>query len=398
MVLTKARKRSKPLPTVGNLISSDAAVVLASLMASILSFGCGRSDTDQPVEVSALCAAPATTRTPPFSVEFHFRASDGSPVFLHQSCIGVDFGVSSCASGFREALGPTAGCGGCDCDTGTCTSVLCGGCNPDAGIAVNAGTWLSQPWDGFSSELLLKGNGQCWRSRALTAGKYRVAIRAFASQTDAQAGTSGWTVTQDFDLPAPDDVVDVPLGSFRPDTCDPDPLAAAPTCTGVEGRATVCNLGQTIAFNWNGGLVGFADSSSVAPPAAFTSHRDFFQPQPPPMPIDCAAAIPRCSADARVVTTSDVTKALAAPSVASAFAAPMPLYGVDERPTDGAIFVVSRPDGKSIGIGGPCDASAGSLPCGRPLTDDLRALSTLFFNLKSQLTTRDCPSFALPGI
>jgi hypothetical protein len=103
------------------------------------------------------------------------------------------------------------------------------------------------------------------------------------------------------------------------------------------------------------------------------------------------APIPRCSGDARVVTTSDLTRALLAPSVAAAFATPTPVFGEDARPVDGAILVIRRADGKSIGVGGRC--RAGSSLCARPLTDELAALPELFSRLQSQRTLQSCPTF-----
>jgi hypothetical protein len=370
---------------------------LGPLVALVLAGACGRSSPlgappdggAAPSTTSALCAV-STTESPPFGVTFRFRAGD-VPAYVHtDGCTGQEWGVSSCASGFTEQLGPIFGaCGLCECGASSCQVGSCGQCYPDKGVAIAPGTSFDAPWTGESDELGKRSDGQaCESMKALPAAKYRVAIRAYDNASDAEARIGGWIATRDFDLPAPGGVVDVPLGGPGPESCEPPAGTALAACTGREARDVACDLGTTYRFERDGGELSlWFERFSLDPPALFTGTRTS-NDAPGGSPETCAVQIPRCSADARVITTADLTRALAAPSVASAFGATMSFLG--SMGGMSTYLVIQRGDGNSLGIGGECAAT--DTLC-RPLTDELRAVSTILGQLESDLVNRHCPDW-----
>ena len=250
----------------------------------------------------------------PYPTEFHFRNDTAAPLFINKNsgCAGIEYGVSSCASGFRDRLGPTFHCA-CSCDESSCTGPPnCGACPAPEGMLVPAGASVAVPWDGvqITDDEKPRPNGgapfSCVRLHPLAAGRYRVAIRVFDDQTAAAAAIGGRTVTRDFELPNAGNVVDVPLAATALDRCDPAPDAATPICTGTEARDAPCSLAEPLGFAFEGGLGLWYDSSGLAPPATFARRRVFtFNPMPD---LNCSTAIPRCARDSRVVTTADLAR------------------------------------------------------------------------------------------
>src|SRR5262245_16925537 len=96
---------------------------------------------------SDACLVEAPGRAAPFPTEFRFHNDHNVPVFLHRACLGVDFGISSCASQFRDQRQPIRRCS-CQCDSPSCTAAqpTCGLCPPDA-VMVPAGGTVSAGWD-----------------------------------------------------------------------------------------------------------------------------------------------------------------------------------------------------------------------------------------------------------
>jgi hypothetical protein len=371
-----------------------AAILVAALSLVAVGPACGRAhpltsstpDAGAPPSTTTGLCAVATTQKPPFGVTFRFRADGAAPVYVRTSCGSTSYGVSACASGFATPLGPfDFGCGICECGPESCPAVQCGACLPDEGTAIAPGASLDKPWTGIGVELGFAHGTQCMTSTALPAAKYRVAIRAYDNADDAAKGLGGWIATRDFELPAPDGVVDVPLGVNAPEACETG--AATKICTGNEARDVACDLTQTITFESQGGELATAfESYSIKPPARFTAtHTSNLGDA---AMTTCSTPIPRCSADARVVTTADVARALAAPSVASAFAAPMALFGV--QGTFGSVFVVRRPDGAAFAIGDDCPPNDHS-GC-RLITTELKTLESLLGRLEGALINRSCPA------
>jgi hypothetical protein len=329
----------------------------------------------EPVAPTAACAASATPASaPPYAVQFQFRNDTAASLFLLENCGSYDFGVSSCASGFSDRLNDQVFCA-CSCDNPQC-GITCGACAPDQATEIAGGGSLRRPWSGVSATIALITLGECVDSRALPAGRYRVSVSVYATGTDALARTGPRVVSRDFELPAPSGVVDVPLASSPDDVCDGAPDAPAAVCTGGEARDVPCALASGLTFARDGGLSLFEDSELIAPPATDVHTRTSSDAATPP--VTCTTKIPRCSRDARVTTTGDVARALAAPGVVSSFGTGTPVFGLDARSADGNIFVVTRPDGASVGIGATCTG------CAQPLPPGLQALGSVLERLSAQ--------------
>ncbi len=383
--LNNSRTHGSTVAVFSSGFPGGAAGRLAVAVAVALT-GCGSSAHLDPGLSTPLCAAPTTTRSAPFPVQFRLVNDSAAPLFLQVGCIGVDLGISSCASGFREALGPSYHCG-CSCNQPSCTGqVSCGPCPQPTGRSVAPGEAESVDWGGLVATDEMRGTFSCVRSRALPAGRYRIALEVYDTAEAAASGVGGRTVARDFDLPAASDAFDVSLAAQPGDTCDPGTGASGPACTGAEAHDVACDLPTGFDYASDGGLSLWTDASHVTPAATYTRVTTHYDGTPD---VTCTAPIPRCSRDARVVTTGDLTRALTNPAAASAFAANMPVFGSDYRPADGSILVVSRPDGTSVGIGGRCDS------CPRPLPAALAELATVIVRFDQQM--RATPTCAPPA-
>jgi hypothetical protein len=324
---------------------------------------------------SALCAVAAPTTAPPYAVQFQLHDDGASSAFLLKGCVGVEFGVSSCAGGFRDHLNDPVFCG-CSCEHPQC-AIACGACAPDQAIEIAAGASMTLTWSGTSTTVqLLSTGGECVTGGDLPAGRYRFSITVYDSASGTLARSGPRVVSRDFSLPAPNGIVDVALAPSADDVCDPTPDAAVPTCTGAEAHDVPCALATGLAFADVGGLSAFNDSDAITPPNAFTLTRTYAELTKPP--ISCAPKIPRCSRDARVVTTGDIARAIAQPGVKSSFGPDTPVFGSDSRDADGEIMIVTAPDGTSVGIGGPC------VSCAHPTTPALDALEQTLGALSEQ--------------
>jgi len=238
----------------------------------------------------------------------------------------------------------------CECESTTCTGgVSCGACPQATGAPVAAGTFTKVMWDGVQRTDEDRGTFTCVRSRPVSPGRHRIAIRVYDDPDSARDMRGGRIVTQDFDLPVAGGALQVSISAVQSDPCVGPAAATARACTGGEPRETACTLPFSLSYGAEGGLVSRSRTSSIAPLAAYSLTQTFPRSTTPDQ--QCMATLPLCARDARVVTTSDLTRVLTNPIVTSAFGPQMPVVGYDERPVDGSIFVLRRPDGQSVGIG-----------------------------------------------
>jgi hypothetical protein len=347
--------------------------------------GCADPPQD-PLAPSGMCAVASTAKAP-FPTEFRFRNVGTDPLFVSIGCLGVEYGLSSCASGFRDQLAPGFACGGCACGATDCKApdVLCGACMGPAGQLVAPGESAAVPWSGTSTRTENLAGRLCVRTQTPPAGRYRVAIRIYATADAAAGATGGQIVTRDFQLPADQGVVDVPLVADQ--SCDATPDGDAPACTGAQAHDVACALPQPFDFANEGGLALVHDSASVAPPARYTRTRAFLDPAMPTM--SCDAPIPRCSRDARVVTTGDLTAALNAPGVQASFTKELSVFGYDSRNNDGGILILRRPDGTVLGIGEDCSLTVTG--CNKPIPVPIAQLSSIVGRFDEQMRlTPEC--------
>ncbi len=139
-------------------------------------------------------------------------------------------------------------------------------------------------------------------------------------------------------------------------------------------------LTDTLRFGSEGGFRGENTTFTVSPPRRFLLERT----SPRTTPQRCETTLPACGA-ADDVTVDTLAGTLASADVTAAFQAAAAsdagtvLYGVDDRPSDGALFFLER-DGRFVYVGSPCRTGSGgacvTAPVGvQRLVDVLNALS-----------------------
>ncbi|MCC6553749.1 MAG: hypothetical protein IT372_12115 [Polyangiaceae bacterium] len=147
----------------------------------------------------------------PHAVTFQLENSGALPVFLQEDC-HLRYEVTSCADGYAA---PVARYGDCTID---CSEGLSGGCIaceacPFWAVSVGAGGNKTDPWSGRYYTFGETASGcTCHTEHTAPAGRYRVVVPVYASETAAMEGTPSYEVSVDFELPAPDGVVRVPIG------------------------------------------------------------------------------------------------------------------------------------------------------------------------------------------
>ena len=148
---------------------------------------------------------------PSTAITFELR-NDGAPtVYLFQNC-SVEYTITSLADPPHVIERP----GPCGCDCGQSVCPVCGPCflgSPE----VAGGAVMNEFWSPVSVtyEQAPPPVGTCSRRHALPDGPYRIDIPVYPTAQDALTRTGGRIATQGFALPAPDNLVIVPLGLTR---------------------------------------------------------------------------------------------------------------------------------------------------------------------------------------
>jgi len=352
-------------------------------------------DDAGPSVVDSACGV-ATDRTGPFPLSIEFRNDGVTPLFLHTGCVGLEYGLSSCAGAYRDTLGPTFTCG-CSCADASCTSsVVCGACPAPSSQAVAPGEAFTASWAAEKVSLREGATHQCVAREALPAAHYRIAVDVYDDAQQAATGGPGRLVVVDFTLPMADDKLVVDLGTVAA-ACDASPDSPAGTCRAGAMRETPCDLATSLSWAWPGGLALSTDEVTLAPPNVYTRTRTFSSfSTAAGATASCTARLARCSLDARVPTTADLAAALLDADVVAAFSkSGMLVYGEDARAYDGTVLWVSQGAGSFV-VGPACDpASAVSGLCQRSVPPGLAQLQRVISAIDSQLRgTPDCA--ALP--
>ena len=192
------------------------------------------------------------------------------------------------------------------------------------------------------------------------------------SVSDADAGPGGGSSSGGPDGAASDLDLDgaVPDGDARSD-------AACTSC-----------IATSLSWGENGGLVAYVDTSALAPCRTFSRTRTGRVPDGGA--TSCSTELGDCGAAA--VAIGDVEAALADPDVRAALAAPTtPVYGVDSRPVDGAVFRITV-SGKSIDVGSDC--APGTRGC-VPIPPGVKALENVLQAVDTQeLAKPVCTQFS----
>ena len=150
-----------------------------------------------------------TAETGPYEVTFQFENNGAFPAFLREDCV-LNYTISSCEFGFASVTTRALCSQACDSTGSGC--IDCGAC-PQAGIPVDVGAKTTDTWSGKRYTFGTTSEGcSCHEEHVARAGKYQIRVPVYASDMDAQAGTPSYDVTVNFDLPAPNGVVVVPIG------------------------------------------------------------------------------------------------------------------------------------------------------------------------------------------
>jgi len=170
-------------------------------------------------------------------------------------------------------------------------------------------------------------------------------------------------------------------------------MCTAKICFGPDGAAdlgptidaSACSLSANLTFGWNGGDVLYSDVNRLTATRfiinRFYTLRDGIDGGS--ANTSCTPPLPTCGS-ASAVTFATITSDLADPDVQSLLSQPAgtaPLFGVDQRPADGAVYSVAFDDGHEVLVGSQCAApmmdACRDIPAGLlRLTDDLKKLAT----------------------
>jgi len=157
-------------------------------------------------------------------------------------------------------------------------------------------------------------------------------------------------------------------------------------CTGIpdagftaDAPTLVCSLTSMLAFGSNGGKVSYQDSFTLDTAGQLTVTRIYNNS----MGIlrTCSPTLPACGASG-IVSISTIAQDLTDADVQFAFGLTTShVYGVDQRPVDGAVWSITTPaSAGNILVGSPCPSpdmnSCQPIPAGiQRLADDLRSLA-----------------------
>jgi hypothetical protein len=168
--------------------------------------------------------------------------------------------------------------------------------------------------------------------------------------------------------------------------------AAAPEAGLLTDAGCTDCIAVTLSWGENGGLVQYVDTSSLAPCHTFARTRSGLIVDGGPS--HCTTEIGACSPPHPVgeVAVGDVEAALVHPDVVGALAATTtPVYGVDSRAVDGAVFRITVGT-KSIDVGSDCGSGPSSCV---PAPAGVKTLQALLQHLDEQeLAKPACAAFS----
>jgi hypothetical protein len=159
-------------------------------------------------------------------------------------------------------------------------------------------------------------------------------------------------------------------------------------CTGIpdagftaDAPSLVCSLPYALTFGSNGGKIAFQDGFRLDDAGNVTVTRHYYSSTDGPTVRTCSPTLPACGASG-AVSISTIAQDLTDPDVEFAFGLTTShVYGVDNRPSDGAVWSITRAsDLSNILVGSPCPSpdmnSCQPIPAGiQRLADDLRSLA-----------------------
>lgn len=175
--------------------------------------GTTTTSTTSTTTVPPECAV-ATDESGPYKVTFQFKVTDDQQHFLRKDC-SLNYSISSCADGYSDGLSLSGACT-IDCAEADNGCIQCGACPLD-GIPVVLGAPIADGWSGNTFTFSETATGcMCHEGHVAPAGKYRITVPVYASAEAATSGEKSFDAIVDFELPAPNDTVDVVLAPPPP--------------------------------------------------------------------------------------------------------------------------------------------------------------------------------------
>jgi hypothetical protein len=154
----------------------------------------------------------------------------------------------------------------------------------------------------------------------------------------------------------------------------------ARACISADAPTLVCSLTSALTFGSNGGRVSSQDSFALDTAGHLTVTRTYYGSMDGPTVRTCSPTLPACGTSG-AINVSTIAQDLADPDVQFAFGLTLShVYGVDNRPSDGTVWSITRASGENILVGTQCPSPdldwCQSIPAGiQRLADDLRSLA-----------------------
>jgi hypothetical protein len=156
----------------------------------------------------------------------------------------------------------------------------------------------------------------------------------------------------------------------------------ARACVSPDASTLDCSLSSQLSFGYTGDLAAYSDGYAISSGSQkIWVIRNYCAGKGDGSIPSCSPSLPTCGA-AGVVSLSTIAQDLTDADVQFAFGLSTPhVYGVDNRPSDGAVWVINQASGGSIFVGTPCPSpvmnSCQPIPPGiQRLADDLKTLAT----------------------
>lgn len=168
----------------------------------------GTTSTTTTTTYPQACAV-ETNLTAPYSVTFQFTVPTvGATYYLAENCT-TEFSIFTCDDAYAASVAISGDCT-VDCSMmGEC--IECGAC-PQGAVAVTSSTPSEYTWAGNTYTFGQNNVGcGCHNEFTAHAGKYRIVVPVYPTEQDAIDHTNAMEHTVDFDLPAPNGIVNVPL-------------------------------------------------------------------------------------------------------------------------------------------------------------------------------------------
>lgn len=193
----------------GNIVGGSGGDGGGGTTTNTAGSGGGGTTTSTTTTTYPQACAVATDQQAPYSVTFQFTvATAGVTYYLAENC-QTEFSLFTCDDAYTTPLSISGACT-VDCSVmGEC--IECGAC-PQAAVPVTSSSPSEYSWSGHTYTFGQNNvSCSCHNEFDAHAGKYRVTVPVYPTEQDAIDHTNGTEHSADFDLPAPNGVVIIPL-------------------------------------------------------------------------------------------------------------------------------------------------------------------------------------------